>query len=193
MERLSVPFILEYLQKLHPNAHCELTHRNPYELSVAVILSAQTTPTKDVEKYIASLGLYRNKARQIVGFAKGVVEQFNGEVPHTMEELTTLPGIGRKCANVIMAECFNIPSIAVDTHVARISRRLGLCYQKDDVEKIERKLMRKIPRDRWIKTHHQMIFFGRYLCHARNPECYRCPFVNGCHEKQKNLTPPKTK
>jgi len=205
MERLSVPFILEYLQKLHPNAHCELTHRNPYELSVAVILSAQTTdvsvnrvtpalfeaypspydlakaPTKDVEKYIASLGLYRNKARQIVGFAKGVVEQFNGEVPHTMEELTTLPGIGRKCANVIMAECFNIPSIAVDTHVARISRRLGLCYQKDDVEKIERKLMRKIPRDCWIKTHHQMIFFGRYLCHARNPECYRCPFVNGCH------------
>jgi len=141
----------------------------------------------------ASLGLYRNKAKQIVGFAKGVVEQFDGKVPQTMEELTTLPGIGRKCANVILAECFNIPSIAVDTHVARISRRLGLCYQKDDVQKIERKLMRKIPRDRWIKTHHQMIFFGRYLCHARNPECYRCPFVNGCHEKQKNLTPPKTK
>ena len=113
MERLSVPFILEYLQKLHPNAHCELTHRNPYELSVAVILSAQTTDvsvnrvtpalfkaypspyelakasTKDVEKYIASLGLYRNKAKQIVGFAKGVVEQFDGKVPQTKEELTT--------------------------------------------------------------------------------------------------------
>lgn len=215
MERLKVDYILTELQKLFPNAHCELIHRNAYEMSVAVILSAQTTdasvnrvtpalfeayPTveklananqKDVEGYIASLGLYRNKARQITGFAKKVVSDFQGEVPRTMEELTTLSGVGRKCANVILAECYQVPSLAVDTHVSRISRRLGLCFQKDDVDTIERKLRKKIPEDRWIKTHHQMIFFGRYLCHARNPECYHCPFVNGCHEKHKNLNTPK--
>lgn len=212
MEHMSVNEILSHLDELYPDAHCELEHRNNYEMAIAVILSAQTTDASvnrvtpvlcakypdlsslaqgdihDIEKCIASLGLYRNKARSIQGFAKGVMENFHGEIPRTMEELTTLPGVGRKCANVILSECFQVPALAVDTHVTRISKRLGLCYQKDDVTIIEKKLKRKVPKERWIKTHHQMIFFGRYLCHARNPECYRCPFTEICHEKNKNFS-----
>lgn len=211
MEHMSVEEILHHLDEMYPDAHCELIHHNSYELSVAVILSAQTTDASvnrvtpklfsdypdvyamaagdpdEIAEDIRSLGLYRNKARSIHGFAKGVVERFHGEVPHTMEELTSLPGVGRKCANVILSEAFGIPALAVDTHVTRVSKRLGLVYQKDDVQTIERKLKKKVPKDRWTKTHHQMIFFGRYRCHARNPECTGCPFVSICHEKNKHF------
>lgn len=211
MERMSVEEILDHIEALYPDAHCELEHRNNYEMAVAVILSAQTTDAsvnkvtpalfarypaisdlaegdqEEIESLISSLGLHRAKARSIKGFARGVMERFGGEIPSGMEELTSLPGVGRKCANVIQSECFGVPALAVDTHVSRISRRLGLCYQKDDPETIERKLKRKIPRERWSRTHHQMIFFGRYLCHARSPECVRCPFTGICHEKNKNL------
>lgn len=211
MERMSVDEILSHLDRMYPDAHCELNHANAYEMAIAVILSAQTTdasvnqvtpklfekyPTveslanaelKDVEQCISRLGLYHNKARSIVNFVKGVVENYGGIVPDTMDDLLTLSGVGRKCANVILSECYGIPSLAVDTHVTRVSKRLGLVYQKDDVNTIERKLKRKIPKERWIKTHHQMIFFGRYLCHARSPKCGLCPFVSICHEKNKNL------
>lgn len=211
MERMSAEEILDHIEALYPDAHCELEHRNNYEMAVAVILSAQTTDAsvnkvtpalfarypaisdlaegdqEEIESLISSLGLHRAKARSIKGFARGVMERFGGEIPSGMEELTSLPGVGRKCANVIQSECFGVPALAVDTHVSRISRRLGLCYQKDDPETIERKLKRKIPRERWSRTHHQMIFFGRYLCHARSPECARCPFTGICHEKNKNL------
>ena len=211
MKRKEISAILDELQKLYPDAHCELNHRNAYEMAVAVILSAQTTdasvnrvtpalfqryPTiedlahgkiKEIEEYISSLGLYHNKAKAIQGFAFGVVNHFCGVIPQTIEELITLPGVGRKCANVIQSECFNLPSLAVDTHVSRVAKRLGLVYQKDTPEIIERKLKQKIPQERWIKTHHQMIFFGRYLCHAQHPECSQCPFVEICHEKNKNL------
>ena len=189
MERMTPEEIIGHLDRLYPDARCELDHRNDYEMAVAVILSAQTTDAsvnrvtaslaaadqQEVEELISSLGLYRNKARSIIGFAKGVTERFEGRVPASMDELVSLPGVGRKCANVILAECHGIPSLAVDTHVSRVSKRLGLAYAKDTVDVIERKLCRKIPRERWIRTHHQMIFFGRYLCHARNPECIRCP------------------
>lgn len=212
MEHMSVTEILDHLEEMYPDAHCELVHRNAYELSVAVILSAQTTDASvnrvtpklfsdypdvyaladgdldAIAEDIRSLGLYRNKARSIHGFARGVADRFGGEVPHTMEELTSLPGVGRKCANVILSEAFGIPALAVDTHVSRVSKRLGLAYQKDDVNTIERKLKKKIPEDRWTKTHHQMIFFGRYRCHSRNPECTGCPFVTICHEKNKHFT-----
>lgn len=204
MKRISATDFISQLEVMFPDAHCELNHRNAYEMAVAVILSAQTTdasvnritpalfekyPTvealaqgrlEDIEKCIASLGLYRNKARSIRGFAKGVVENFDGRVPNTMEELVRLPGVGRKCANVILSECYGIPSLAVDTHVSRIARRLYLAYEKDSVETIERKLKAKIPEDKWIRAHHEMIFFGRYLCHSRNPECNRCPFTEYC-------------
>ncbi len=211
MERMTVEEILDHLEELFPDAHCELDHRNSYEMAIAVILSAQTTDASvnrvtpalferfpdiaslaageraEIEELISSLGLYRAKARSIQGFAQGVMDRYDGEIPQTMKDLTSLPGVGRKCANVIQSECFGVPALAVDTHVTRISKRLGLCYQKDDPETIERKLKRKIPKERWSKTHHQMIFFGRYLCHARKPECGRCPFTAICHEKNKNL------
>ena len=185
MEKMTVEEILAHLERLYPEAGCELAHENAYQMAVAVILSAQTTDAsvnrvtpalfarypdavslaqaenEDVEALIASLGLYRNKARSIIGFAKAVTERFHGEVPDTMEELVSLPGVGRKYANVILAECHHIPALAVDTHVARVSKRLGLCYARDTVDVIERKLKKKVPQDRWIKTHHQMIFFGR--------------------------------
>ena len=209
MKTMTINEILDELDKLYPKAHCELDHHNTYEMAIAVILSAQTTdesvnrvtpalfkkyPTieklskakiKDIESCIKSLGLYHNKAKSILGFAKGVVKDYDGKIPKTMEELTSLPGVGRKCANVILSECFGIPSLAVDTHVARVSKRLRLAYAKDSVDTIERKLKKKIPEERWIKTHHQMIFFGRYLCHARNPECERCPFTSFCRETVK--------
>ena len=109
-----------------------------------------------------------------------MVKDFSGEVPDTMEKLVSLPGVGRKCANVIMSECYGLPALAVDTHVSRVSRRLGLASPDDTLLEVEKKLKRKIPKERWIKTHHQLIFFGRYLCKARNPECERCPFQGKC-------------
>ena len=207
MEKMSTEEILEHLDEMFPDAHCELNHRNAFEMAVAVILSAQTTDASvnrvppalfekypdaaslaeadlsDIEQTIASLGLYRNKARSIKGFARAVSEEYDGIVPSTMKELTTLPGVGRKCANVIMSECWGLPALAVDTHVSRIARRLRLAKEDDGVDDIERKLKRRVPRERWTKTHHQMIFFGRYRCHARNPECTACPFTGFCREK----------
>ena len=209
MERLKTEEILKELGAMFPDAHCELNHRNAYEMAVAVILSAQTTDAsvnrvtprlfelypdtaslarakqEDVEQCIASLGLYRMKAKSILGFARAVTEQYGGDIPSDMNELTKLPGVGRKCANVIMSECFGLPALAVDTHVARIAKRLGLAYAKDTPEVIERKLKKKVPEELWSRTHHQMIFFGRYRCHARNPECRGCPFYGGCREKAK--------
>ena len=196
--------VLNGLDELFPDAHCELEHRNHYEMAVAVVLSAQTTDASvnrvtpalfehypdaaaladgtlsEIERCIASLGLYRNKAKAIQGMAKGITERFGGKVPDNMEDLVSLPGVGRKCANVIMSECYGVPALAVDTHVSRVSRRLGLAKPEDSLLQVEQKLKRKIPKDRWIKSHHQMIFFGRYLCHARNPECERCPFQGKC-------------
>lgn len=204
MEHMSPEEIMDHLEKLFPDAHCELTHRNDYEMAVAVVLSAQTTDASvnkvtpalfarfpdayslaaaevtEIESCIRSLGLYRNKARSIHAMAKGMVERFDGRVPDRMEDLVSLPGVGRKCANVILAECFQVPSFAVDTHVNRISRRLGLAKPEDSLLDVERKLKRKIPRSRWIRGHHQMIFFGRYMCHAKKPACDGCPFTGFC-------------
>lgn len=211
MANISIPFFLEELDRLFPDAHCELAHRNNYEMAVAVVLSAQTTDAsvnrvtpelfrkypdaaalaegnlKDIENCIASLGLYHNKARAIRNMAADMTQRFGGQVPDTMDDLVSLSGVGRKCANVILSECYGIPALAVDTHVNRIAKRLKLAYQNDSVTDVERKLKKKIPPERWIKTHHQMIFFGRYLCHARKPECARCPFTAYCREKNKSL------
>ena len=198
--------VLEGLDQLFPDARCELDHQNNYELAVAVVLSAQTTDASvnrvtpalferfpdpgslasgelaEIERLIASLGLYRNKAKSIKGMAEGIHERFNDNVPDNMDDLVSLPGVGRKCANVILAECYGVPALAVDTHVERISKRLGLADKTDSVLAVEKKLCKKIPKYKWIKTHHQMIFFGRYLCRARNPECDRCPFTDICKE-----------
>ena len=205
---MKVDEILAKLTEMFPDAHCELIHRNPFELAVAVVLSAQTTdvsvnkvtpqlfekfPTpqalasaslEEIESCIHRIGLYHNKAKSIQGLARGVVEQFDGVMPQTMEELMSLPGVGRKSANVIMSVCFGMPAIAVDTHVERVSKRLRLAAPKDTVLEVEKKLMRKLPKSEWSHAHHLFIFFGRYFCKSKNQQCQDCPFTSFCREYQ---------
>lgn len=199
--------ILDYMETLFPDAHCELIHHNAYELLIAVMLSAQTTDAavnkitpalfeaypdpvslanadlKDIETKIKRIGLYRNKAANIKACAQQLINQFHGEVPNTMETLTMLQGVGRKTANVVLGVWFNIPSMPVDTHVERISKRLGFAYYNDSVEKVEMKLKRKIERDEWNKAHHLFIFFGRYHCKAQSPNCENCALIDICKRK----------
>ena len=189
---------------LFPDAHCELNHRNAFELLIATILSAQATdvgvnkvtpklferfPTpahlaaasaEEVIECIQSLGLYRSKAKNIRLCAQQLMERFDDEVPQTREELVSLAGVGRKTANVVMSVAFNIPAFAVDTHVERISKRLQICRQKDSVLEVEETLCRKIPKELWSRAHHWMIFFGRYHCIARKPKCHECPLLEMC-------------
>ena len=196
---------------LFPDAHCELNHRNAFELLIATILSAQATdvgvnkvtpklferfPTpahlaeaseEAVIECIQSLGLYRSKAKNIRLCAQQLIERFNGEVPRTREELVSLAGVGRKTANVVMSVAFNIPAFAVDTHVERISKRLQICRQKDSVLEVEETLCRKIPKELWSRAHHWMIFFGRYHCVARKPKCHECPLLEMCAFGQREV------
>ena len=196
---------------LFPDAHCELNHRNAFELLIATILSAQATdvgvnkvtprlferfPTpahlaeaseEAVIECIQSLGLYRSKAKNIRLCAQQLLERFNGEVPRTREELVSLAGVGRKTANVVMSVAFNIPAFAVDTHVERISKRLQICRQKDTVLEVEETLCRKIPKELWSRAHHWMIFFGRYHCVARKPKCHECPLLEMCAFGQREV------
>ncbi len=202
--------ILSYFDYLFPDAGCELIYHKDYELLIAVMLSAQTTdasvnkvtailfslyPTledlalatiEDLERCIKSIGMYRQKAKHIHNIAKSLIEKYNGKVPFLKEELTSLSGVGNKTANVVRAELFNIPEIAVDTHVSRISKRLYFASLNDSVEDVERKLKKEIPIERYIKTHHQMIHFGRYFCRAINPCCKECQLTSICrHYKTK--------
>lgn len=203
--------ILNTFDEMFPNARCVLNHSNNLELLVAVMLSAQTTDEsvnkltshlfqkyKTVDDYanaslselesdLHSIGLYRNKAKNIKAMAVALQARFNGVVPASHDALISLPGVGRKTANVVMAEGFGYPAIAVDTHVERISKRLGFAKPDDTVLTVEKKLMKTIPKNRWIKTHHQMIFFGRYHCKAMSPHCKECPLVDICKEKNKKL------
>lgn len=203
--------ILNSLERIFPEAQCELIHKNAFELTVAVVLSAQATdvsvnavtpelfrkfPTpkrmasatiKEIECEIKTIGLYRNKARHLKGLSEALIEHYEGRIPQTMGELLNLPGVGRKSANVILSVCFGIPAIAVDTHVERVSKRLGLAYKKDTVQQVEEKLMKKISKERWTKAHHLFIFFGRYLCTARSPRCFECPFTEICKDKEAKI------
>ncbi len=200
-------FIYEELLKMFPEAHCELNFSTVYQLAVAVMLSAQTTDVsvnrvtgtlfekypdaeamaqaeqKDVEEIIKSIGLYRNKAANVISMSRKLQEEFSGVIPDDMDKLTSLPGIGRKSANVILSEGYKHPAIAVDTHVHRVSARLGLAKETDTPDQTEMKLRRKFPKENWSKLHHLMIFFGRYKCHSRNPECEDCPFRENCRRK----------
>lgn len=199
--------ILDAIEVLFPNAQCELKHETPFQLLVAVVLSAQTTDEavnkvtpalfaaypdskamaqadlRSIEHYIQRIGLYRNKARSIQSLSKDLEDKFNGQVPSSYKDLQSLAGVGRKTANVVRSVAFDIPSFAVDTHVDRVSKRLGLAKPYDSVEKVEEKLKRKIDRSRWNQGHHDFIFFGRYLCMARNPQCERCPFQMICRKE----------
>ena len=196
--------VLAIIGEMYPDAHCELDYQTPFQLLVAVILSAQTTdksvnkvtpqlwqhyPTiadlaaanvVDVENDLRTIGLYKNKARNIVKTARAVLQDFDGVVPKTDKELESLPGVGRKTANVVLAEIYKVPSIAVDTHVSRVAKRLNISAQDASVTEIEHDLMKKIPKRDWIVTHHRLIFFGRYFCLAKNPKCAICPVQSYC-------------
>lgn len=196
--------ILDGLDKMFENPKCELTYQNAFELTIAVLLSAQTSDMavnkvtkelfnkypdcyslananlKDVESIIKTIGLYHNKAKNIIALSKILVDKYSGKVPMDRNSLESLPGIGRKSTNVILTEIFNIPAIAVDTHVARTSKRLNLAKENDDVLAVEKKLMRKIPKERWGLFHHQMVHFGRYICKSRNPRCDVCLLTKCC-------------
>lgn len=197
-------FIIEELNKLYPNAHCELIHKNDFELLIAVILSAQTTDERvnsvtnelfhkyadcyklakadinDVENIIKPIGLYKNKARNIINTSIALVIDYDGKVPNDSKALCSLSGVGRKTSNIILNNCFDIPTFAVDTHVTRVSKRLKIAKKDDDVLTIEKKLMKYFPKESWGKLHHQFIFFGRYKCKAIKPICNDCPFTKIC-------------
>jgi endonuclease-3 len=211
LNKEQIRICLDMMGEMFPEAHCELNHSNPFELVVAVALSAQCTDvlvnkvTKTLfEKYktpedylkvsleelqndIRSIGLFRNKAKNIQKLSQLLLDEYNGEVPMDRDELTKLPGVGRKTANVVVSVAFGIPAIAVDTHVERVSKRLAICRWKDSVLEVEKTLMKKVPRDEWSVTHHRMIFFGRYHCKAQNPQCPSCPLLDLCREGKKRM------
>ncbi|HEY8444657.1 MAG TPA: endonuclease III [Bacilli bacterium] len=201
--------LIKELEKMFPNAKCELNYSNSFELLIAVVLSAQTTDKrvnivtkelfsvypdvyhlananpKDVEKIISSLGLFRTKALNIIAISKKLLSTFNGQVPSNLNDLLTLPGVGRKSANVILSEAFGIPAIAVDTHVFRVANRLGL-GNNDDVYEIEKSLENFFPQALWHHAHTLLVHFGRYFCTAKNPKCRECPFKNNCYYYHEN-------
>ncbi len=142
-------------------------------------------PLSDIEEILKPIGLYKNKAKNLKGIVKDLLERFNGKVPSNEDELITLPGVGNKTAGVIRAEIFQIPDLPVDTHILRISKRLNLAKKEDEPIDVERKLKKLIPEERWIKSHHQLIHFGRYFCTARNPQCENCKISDMCTNKRK--------
>ncbi|MDL5040855.1 endonuclease III [Heyndrickxia coagulans] len=202
---------LETMGEMFPDARCELNHSNPFELLIAVTLSAQCTdalvnkvtknlfqkyktpddyiavPLEELQQDIRSIGLYRNKAKNIQKLCRILIGEYGREVPKTREELMKLPGVGRKTANVVLSVAFGIPAIAVDTHVERVSKRLGFCRYKDSVLEVEQTLMKKVPKEEWSNTHHRMIFFGRYHCKAQRPQCEICPLLDLCREGKKRM------
>lgn len=192
-----------------PDAYCELVHSNAFELTIAVLLSAQTTDvgvnkvtpnlfskykgpadylkvqTSELENDLRSIGLYKTKARNVKKLCEILILEYQGEIPSTYEELIKLPGVGRKTANVVLSVWFGVPRIAVDTHVERISKRLKFARLKDNVLMVEERLMYLLPEEMWSRAHHAMIFFGRYLCTARNPNCEECPLFKSCTYRNK--------
>jgi endonuclease III len=211
LNKTQIRHCLDVMGEMFPEAHCELNHDNPFELVIAVALSAQCTDAlvnkvtknlfqkyKTPEDYLAvsleelqndirSIGLFRNKAKNIQKLCRLLIDEYNGIVPHDRDELTKLPGVGRKTANVVVSVAYDVPAIAVDTHVERVSKRLGFCRWKDSVLEVEKTLMKKVPEDEWSLTHHRMIFFGRYHCKAQNPQCEICPLLDLCREGQKRM------
>jgi endonuclease-3 len=201
--------ILKALDEAYSNAECALTHRNPWELLVATILSAQCTDVRvnlvtpelfrrfptpaamakatlpQLEELIRTTGFFRNKAKSIQGAARKIVEEFNGQVPRTLAELITIPGAARKTANVVLGVSYGkAEGVVVDTHVFRIARRLGFA-KEETAEKVEQELMQILPQERWIAFSHQLILHGRQICDARKPKCDRCNLEQLCHSKDK--------
>ncbi len=199
-----INYILSYLDELYPDAHCELEYNKDYELLIAIVMSAQTTDKmvnratrvlfnkyktifelanankSDIENIIRIIGTYKKKSEYILSIANRLVIDYNGKVPNDRQCLMTLPGVGRKTINVFLSEYYNENAFAVDTHVDRVSKRLKLAEKSDSVLEVEKRLVKVVPKNRLIKTHHQLIFFGRYFCKSRNPKCFQCKLQGMC-------------
>lgn len=202
---------LELMKEMYPDAEGELKAETPFQYLVAVMLSAQATdasvnkatpnlfeayPTPhalaqadeaDIRDLIRTIGLYKTKAKNIKKTAHEIDTTYQGQVPTTIKELMKLPGVGQKTANVVAGDLFNVPAIAVDTHVERISKRLRICKKSATLQEVETELMKKIPKEEWVLAHHTMILFGRYHCVARSPKCTTCPLIELCLEGQQRL------
>ena len=206
-----VAAILAKLDEAYPNANCELKHKSPFELLISTILSAQCTDVRvnqvtetlykkyrgpkdfayaipsELEQELRPTGFFRNKTKSVMGASKELLERFHGEVPRTMEEMLTLPGVARKTANVVLGTAYGIASgVVVDTHVQRVSRRLDLT-RNEEPKKIEQDLMNIIPKERWIQFSHQVIWHGRRVCFARRPKCTACNLEKICYSKDKTI------
>ena len=199
--------LFSYLDEKYPDAHCELVYSKDYEFLIAVMLSAQTTDKSvnqatailfkkyktveelanadvgDVAFIIRHLGMYQVKAKNVVKIAQILVNQYDGKVPNDPEALVAMPGVGNKTKNCVLGELFNEPLLACDTHMQRVGKRLGIADEKDSVEKIEQKYMNFIPKERVVKTNHQIIWFGRYFCKALSPECANCKIKEFCKNR----------
>lgn len=206
-----VSAILARLDEAYPSATCELNHKNAFELLIATILSAQCTDVRvnqvtetlfqkypdakafayatpsELEQEIRPTGFFRNKTKSVMGASKAILDKFGGEVPRTMEQILTLPGVARKTANVVLGTAYGIPSgIVVDTHVQRIANRLDLT-RNGEPKKIEQDLMQVIPKEKWILFSHQIIWHGRRICQARKPKCIECNLESLCYAKDKTV------
>ena len=206
-----VAAILAKLDEAYPNATCELKHENPFQLLISTILSAQCTDVRvnqvaetlykkypdakafayatpsELEMEIRPTGFFRNKTKSVMGASKAILEKFGGQVPQTMEEILTLPGVARKTGNVVLGTAYGIASgVVVDTHVLRLSNRLDLT-REEDPKKVEQDLMKIIPREKWIQFSHQVIWHGRRVCHARKPKCIECNLESLCYAKDKTV------
>ncbi len=201
----------KYLDELYPNPKCELNYNKDYELLIAVVLSAQTTDKRvnqvtevlfkkypdlkslseasieDIIEIIKPIGTFTRKAQYVKEISRHLLEEQNGCVPNDRNYIESLPGAGRKTANVVLSNLFDYPAIAVDTHVSRVSKRLRLAKENDDVLQIEKKLMRKFDKATWARRHHQLVLFGRYNCKAKNPECSTCKLQNICKYYKKSI------
>ena len=202
--------IEKYLDELYVNPRCELNYNKDYELLIAVVLSAQTTDKRvnevtsilfnkydtleklanadleDVKEIIKPIGTFNKKSVFIKEIAKYLIDNCDGKVPNDEKLLTSIPGVGRKTSNVVRSNLFNYPAIAVDTHVTRVSKRLNLAKEDDDILTIEKKLMKKFPKESWSKLHHQLVLFGRYHCTAFKPMCNECKLKDICKHYKKN-------
>ena len=199
--------IIEYLDELFPNPRCELNYNKDYELLIAVMLSAQTTDKRvnmvtdilfkkyntldklananlnDIINIIRPIGTFNKKANNIISISKSLIEDKNGIVPNDRNYLESLSGVGRKTTNVVLSNLYGVPCIAVDTHVSRVSKRLGIAKKNDDVLVIEKKLNKFFPKEKLNRLHHQLVLFGRYFCKAQKPNCENCKLKNICKKK----------
>ena len=204
---MKIDNIEAYLEELFPNPKCELNYNKDYELLIATMLSAQTTDKRvnmvtevlfdkynslnklkeasveDISNIIRPLGSFRKKAVYTQEIARIIDDNYNGVVPNDRKALENIPGVGRKTTNVVLSNLYDVPNIAVDTHVERVSKRLGLAKEKDDVRTVEEKLRRKYKRNVWSRRHHQMVLFGRYHCKAKSPNCLNCKIKSICQYK----------